>query len=276
MSDAPSPRPAADRLPQTVVPSDVYDEHYYREVCLGADEWSESQGGRAAGVFLGVLRGAELQPGEVVVDIGAGRGELLAVALEEGASRAVGLEYASAAVRLARQTLETRGTGTRASVLMADARAIPIRDTFADLVTMLDVVEHLAPAELAVTLTEALRILRPGGRIVIHTTPSRTIYSFTYRLLRWSRPRRWRTWPSDPRNDYERTMHVNEQTVRSMRKALRKAGFDPAQASLGRWIYTDHVPEERAKRVYHLLAKLPLLDRFGVADIWGRGVKPRG
>lgn len=269
-------RPAAEPLPAPVVPSDTYDDHYFRKVCLGASEWSESDGRRAAGVYPGFLKRAELRGGEVVVDFGTGRGELLAVAIEEGASRAVGFEYAAAAVQLARRTLDAHGVGDAASVFMADARAIPLRGDVADLVTMIDVVEHLAPDELALTLREAFRVLRPGGRIVIHTTPSRTIYETTYRLLRSSRARWRRTWPADPRNDYERAMHVNEQTVTSLGRTLRHAGFRPARATLGLQVYTQHVPDARAKRVYHLLAKVPLLARLGVADIWARGVKPGG
>jgi ubiquinone/menaquinone biosynthesis C-methylase UbiE len=225
-------------------------------------------------VYAGVLQRADLQPGETVVDIGTGRGELLAVAVERGAARALGLEYAEAAIDLARKTLETHSVGGRAGVLVADARAIPVRSESADLVTMIDVVEHLAPRELDLTLREALRILRPGGRIIIHTMPSRTIYSVTYRLLRLARPRRWRTWPADPRNEYERTMHVNEQTVTTLGRSLRRAGFRPYHASLGQWVYTVHIPEERAKRVYRALARMPLLARLGVGDIWGEGVRP--
>jgi len=275
MSERPrnsSPSPA--ELPRTVVPQDVYDDHYFRGVCLGAEEWSATGGAHVAGVYTGVLQRAGLQPGETVVDIGTGRGELLAVAVEMGASRAIGLEYAEAAIGLARQTLDTHDAKDKACVLVADARAIPVSSESADLVTMIDVVEHLAPNELALTLSEAHRILRPGGRIIIHTMPSRTIYQVTYRLLRLMRPRRWQTWPADPRNEYERSMHVNEQTVTALGRSLRKAGFDPHRVSLGRWVYTVHVPEERAKRAYHRLAKIPFLARFGIGDIWGEGVKP--
>jgi hypothetical protein len=104
--------------------------------------------------------------------------------------------------------------------------------------------------------------------------PSRTLYEVTYRLQRVLRPGRRKRWPSEPRiNEYERMMHVNEQTLGSLKRYVRNAGFTGARSWLGKWIYTDFVPDERAKRLYERLAKLPVLDRFGIADLFASGVK---
>jgi ubiquinone/menaquinone biosynthesis C-methylase UbiE len=260
--------------PPPLVSPELYDDDYYLTTCAGSDEWRGSGGAAVAGVYVGSLQRAHLQPGEVLVDIGTGRGELLAVAVESGAGRAVGVEYSPAAVRLTSETIRVHGVGDRAEVLLADARRIPLDDGTADLVTMLDVVEHLAPRELDQTLSEAFRLLRPGGRILAHTFPSRTIYDVTYRLQRGLHPRRRRTWPVQPRVEYELLMHVNEQTVATMRRSLRRAGFSQCRGRLGEWVYTDFVPEERAKQLYRRLAHIPLVNRLGVANIWGEGVKP--
>jgi cyclopropane fatty-acyl-phospholipid synthase-like methyltransferase len=99
------------------VPPSVYDEAYYREACLGHEEWARSEGGEAAGIYAGVLARARLAEGEVVVDLGTGRGELPAVAVEAGAARAYGIEYSADAVGLARRTVETRGVGDRVEIL---------------------------------------------------------------------------------------------------------------------------------------------------------------
>lgn len=253
-------------LPAPRVDPAVYDEEYYLHGCTGGAEWSASEGERFHPIYLGTLRKAGLRPGEVVVDIGTGRGELLVVALESGAERAIGIEYATSAVALAERTLDLHGVGDRAEVHLADARRCPIADESADLVTMLDIAEHLAPDELVGTFREAHRILRPGGRLILHTMPNRSIYEVTYRLQRM-RPGR-SGWPVDPRNDYERAMHINEQTVRGLRRTLRTAGFPNPDVAVGAWIHTLHVPDTKAKRTYHRLAKLPWLRRFGVADIW--------
>ena len=253
---------------------DAYDEHYYLATCAGAEEWAASAGRMFGGAYPGALALAGLRAGEVLVDIGTGRGELLAAAIEHGAARAVGVEYADAAVALAQRTIDVHGVGDRAEVVHADARAVPLADGFADLVTLLDVVEHLTTAELDVVLAEAWRVLRPGGRVFVHTFPTRTIYAVTYRLQRLSRPWRWRRWPADPRNDAERLMHVNEQTIRSLRRTLRGAGFASVDVVVGDMVYADFVPDERARRLYGRLARVGVLKRFGVSNLFASAARP--
>jgi ubiquinone/menaquinone biosynthesis C-methylase UbiE len=261
-------------LPPPRVPSAAYSEEYYLHHCGGSDEWRTSDGAVIAGIYPGSLHVAGLQPGETVVDIGTGRGELLVAALEAGARRAVGIEYSEAAVELARKTLAAHGVPPeRGEVVAADARAIPLPDQTADLVTMLDVVEHLTPDELAGSLRQAHRLLRPGGRILVHTFPTRTVYEVTYRLQRLAFPRRLWRWPRNPRNEWERAMHVNEQTVTTLRRSLRAAGFGDVDVHPGQWVYTDFLPHARAGRLYHRLARHRLTARFGVGDLWGRGIR---
>jgi hypothetical protein len=77
----------------------------------------------------------------------------------------------------------------------------------------------------------------------------------TYRLQQMIVPWRLRTWAKDPRNEYERLMHVNEQILRGLLGALRTAGFSPVTVWFGGWIYTDHVPSERSRRTYARLAR---------------------
>ncbi len=174
---------------------------------------------------------------------------------------------------MAQRTLEVREAGDRAEVVQGDVRDVPLADGCADLVTMLDVVEHLSPAELALAYREAHRLLRPGGRVLVHTAPNRSVYEITYRLQRIARPGRPRRWPADPRNDYERQMHVNEQTLGSLRRDLRAAGFERVRAELGEWLYTDFVPDERARRLYPRLARLGLTRRLAVMDLWAEARK---
>jgi len=255
------------------VPADVYDQDYYLHCCAGHEEWEVSGGTRFAGLYAGALERAALRPGEVVLDLGTGRGELLAVALSKGASMAIGVEYSHCALGLARRTLQTAGTGPEAMLLASDARELPVPDRTAHLVTMLDIVEHLTPEELDLALKEALRVLRPGGRLLAHTMPTKTIYEVTYRLQRLAIPGRRRRWPANPRIAEEKAMHVNEQTRRNLRRSLRRAGFSEVKVVRGKWVHPAWVPDERAERLYHRLAAHRPTAWLGVADLWAQAVR---
>ncbi|HWC85999.1 MAG TPA: class I SAM-dependent methyltransferase [Solirubrobacteraceae bacterium] len=263
-----------DALPPAAVPSTVYDESYYLGHCMGYEEWRESGGARMGAQYEGVLdHKVGLRPGQSLLDIGAGRGELVVAAAARGA-RAVGVEYSTTAVELSRRTLAAHGNPGGASVILADARALPLPDAEFDVVTMLDVIEHLTPAEQAGVLAQARRVLRPGGRLYVHTAPNRLIYAVTYRLQRALHPGRLRRWPRQPRHHYELTMHVGEHSARSLRRTLAQAGFDPVQVTHGEWVYESFVPDQSARALYWRLAAHRLTRAFGVADLWGVGVRP--
>ena len=271
MSPSPTDRRLDEALPAPAVAPEAYTESYYRSGCMGAEAWADSEGGQPHPMYRWYARLAQIEPGEVVVDVGCGRGELLVAALEQGASRAIGVEYAPAAVELAHRTLARHSSATDAEVHTADARALPVEDAGADLVTMLDVVEHLKPAELDRALTEARRVLRPGGRLFVHTMPNRAIYTVTYRAMRAVRGHGW---PADPRTDLERRMHVNEQSLGSLRRSLRGAGFTGVRATLGHQVYDAFLPEPTARTWLHRLASHRPTARLGRADLWAHAVRP--
>jgi hypothetical protein len=60
-----------------------------------------------------------------------------------------------------------------------------------------------------------------------------------------------------------------------LKRSLEHAGFR-ATASLGEWVWPGYVPESepRARRLYGRLAKFKPTRRFGIANLFGEGVKP--
>lgn len=260
-------QPTGAGLPAPVVAPDEYDADYYTHCCGGYEEWNASNGEKTAGVYHWALEQVGFTAGETLLDVGTGRAEVVALAAERGARLAIGIEYAAGALPLAQQTIRAHGVEANAHVMLADARRLPFPDASVDVVTMLDVVEHLAPAELAACFRDVARVLRPTGRLLVHTFPTSTIYDVTYRLQRNLLPWRRRSWPADPRNEWEHRMHVNEQSLPGLARALRAAGLTP-KVEVGNWVYTDFVPSPRARRTYHLLAKVPFTARFGVSNIW--------
>jgi ubiquinone/menaquinone biosynthesis C-methylase UbiE len=131
-------------------------------------------------------------------------------------------------------------------------------------------VEHLAPAELDATLREALRVLKPAGRLVVHTAPNRLVYDVTYRVLRALHPRGRRTWAADPRHPLEHVQHVNEQSPGSLRRALKRSGFERVGVRMGSRVGRRSMRRGRARH----LARVPLVRLLVVLDIWAEGSKP--
>jgi ubiquinone/menaquinone biosynthesis C-methylase UbiE len=264
------------QLPEPTVPADVYDETYFRTANWGHKEWSQSEGEEISVMYGGILGKAGLAPGEAVVDVGTGRGEMVVAAIEAGAGSAVGIEYSPAAVALAERTLAAHGLDhdERASVVACDARRTPLATASYDLATLVDVVEHLTPDELGATLIEVHRLLRPGGRLLVHTMPNRLIYDVTYRVQRGLRRHRRASWPANPRGDYEKVMHVNEMTARALRRALKAAGFSSIEVSHGLMVHAEFVPDEAARGIYGRLARTSMLRRFGAADLWAQAQRP--
>lgn len=108
--------------------------------------------------WTGILRSTigTIGPDEVVVDVGVGEGLSLERFLPPGA-RAVGVEYRHDKAAVAK----TRLAGL--SPVVADAGMVPIADRSADLVTCIEVLEHLVEDDPAVS--ELARICR--GRCVV-------------------------------------------------------------------------------------------------------------
>ena len=106
---------------------------------------------------------AEAAKGERVLDLGCGAGRFVA-ALRDAGTDAVGVELAEAALERARRNVP--GAELHA---LGPAGAIPLEDASVDLVWCSEVLEHVP--DTAGLLSEARRVLRTGGRLLV-TTPS--------------------------------------------------------------------------------------------------------
>jgi SAM-dependent methyltransferase len=275
-----------------------YDEAYFLCASEGYREFAASQGRRLGPRFRKALSLAKVQPGQRVLDIGCGRGELVMHCGRLGAF-ATGIDYSDAAVAIARDALASHPPGVqeRAAFALMDARRLGFPDASFDIAFMTDVVEHLAPTELAAALFEAHRVLRPGSRLVAHTSPNcllldRVYPAYTRRvhqaLAAACRLLRCRdavfspdlpVAPRFPRTDYERRMHVNEQTGNSLRAALEDAGF-----CIERILYWESTayPTRLSLRLRLLdflrylrpLSYFPPLDRYFCNHIWAVARRP--
>ena len=223
----------ADR-PSSSVPSILYDEQYFLHVCEGHQEFRSSEGEYLSKRLAEALAVAGIAPGMRVLDVGCGRGEILRNTIALGA-RAYGIDYARAAVQLSRQ-VALQGDDERAGVYQASALHLPFQCDGFDRVLMLDIVEHLYPVELAIALREARRVLKPGGRIVVHTAPNVWYDRYAYPLVRLVRMAMGEggRYPRSPREIIPENVHVhvNEQSALSLWRRLRASGFHSVRSWL--------------------------------------------
>lgn len=211
------------------IPSTRYDAAYFLTACEGYEEFIASEGKELSRRLEAAFSVVEIQPRMRVLDIGSGRGEIVRHCARLGAE-VIGIDYAAAANQLAAQSIkEQPEIPGKMGIAQADAKVLPFAAGIFDRILMFDIVEHLHPWELRQALTEAYRLLKADGLLIVHTAPNRWYDRYAYPLVRL-----YRTWTGEgrkyPRNPREIIpanlhVHVNEQDMLSLPRALRAAGF---------------------------------------------------
>jgi SAM-dependent methyltransferase len=161
---------------------------------------------------------------------------------------AYGIDYADAAIAMSQEVIaaEQEKADVAAGVCRSDAKKLPFPTGFFDRVLMFDVVEHLHPWELHEAMVEVRRVLKDDGRFIIHTAPNRWYDKYAYPWVR-----RFRIllgegdkYPADPRaiTPVNQHVHVNEQDMFSMARALKAAGFKSK-------VWLDSPPQNRQENI---------------------------
>jgi cyclopropane fatty-acyl-phospholipid synthase-like methyltransferase len=237
------------------LPPDLYTEEYFLTACEGYEEWIATEGEHLSRRLAAAFELASVEPGMQILDVGCGRGEIVRHCARLGAD-AFGIDYAPVAVKMTRDLLEDDGDSSvppgQMGVARADAKRLPFATASFDRVLMFDVVEHLFPWELHEAFVEIRRVLKPEGRLIIHTAPNKWYDQFAYPVVRLVRTAMGQgaTYPKNPRQfgvSVNEHVHVNEQSLFSMRSALAKAGFDSN-------VWLDSPPQSRQESA--LLAAL--------------------
>lgn len=218
------------------VPSVLYDEQYFLNVCEGYEEFRSSEGTYLSQRLAEALSVAGIADGMQVLDVGCGRGEVVRRVSQLGA-HAYGIDYAAVAVRISHQVAQQTPDGELpVGVYQASALNLPYGPGTFDRILMLDIVEHLYPEELALAIREAFRVLKPGGRIVIHTAPNVWYDRYAYPVVRLVRVLMGQgaRYPQDPREIIPENLyvHVNEQSAMSLWRLLRRHGYRSVRAWL--------------------------------------------
>lgn len=127
-----------------------------------------SWGYRYLGGFKVVLDQLAGESFESLVDVGCGDGRFLATLKGRyDDARLVGIDYSERAVRLA------RALNPEVDFRRLDLTGDPVDEQF-DMVTLIEVLEHIPPDDLEAFVAGFAGLVRPGGRLVL-TVPHRNV-----------------------------------------------------------------------------------------------------
>jgi SAM-dependent methyltransferase len=161
-------------------------------------------------VWAELLGRLQLHGDEQVLDMGCGRGAvLLMVAMLLPAGRATGVDLwitrdqSGNAMEVTRRNAGLEGVGERVDLYTADMRKLPFATEAFDIVVSSLAIHNIGQADgLIQAVDEAVRVLRPGGRILLADIRATRLYQARLQTLGMLEITRrslgWRFWYGNP------------------------------------------------------------------------------
>ncbi len=218
-----------------------YDEKYYLTDCTGYREFKKSFGKILEPRLSRIVKEIPNLKNLSVLDIGCGRGELVFWAAENGAKRAIGVDYSKAAIKLANKAKKHYSPSVQSKVkfMVRDAKKLSFPKGSFDVIFLVEVLEHLYPEEQIIVFEKIKKILKGDGRVIVHTSPNKIFNDLTYRfwcyplstvLVKLNNLLTGNSYPnlsppSEIRSSSHKIMHVSESTYFSLKKLFSRNGF---------------------------------------------------
>lgn len=214
------------------IPQEVYDKEYILSDSL--EGYEEFQKKELSIVKMKQLDMLTLEKGMTILEVGFGRGELLYHCAKKGA-KVAGIDYSEAAFEVAQDTLHEF---PEADIRIADCRSLPFEDNYFERVCSGDVIEHLNYEDGILMLKEMHRVLKPGGFMLIHTSPNtvfmKLIYPWAKYFLKLVNRDVVRILDHECEHVIKK-VHICEYNLVSLKRIAKKVGLTNAEV----WIDSD-------------------------------------
>jgi len=167
-----------------------------------------------------------------ILDLGFGRGDAMRYCLQNGAKKAVGVDFAEAAVELAQEALSDYPPEQYELIhddMLAALQTDKVRGPW-DHILMIDSIEHIQRFEVEQILPLIFRILRPGGCFVVHTpfyTEDNDVFAQNGEEVCAAFEHNGKEADADLIDEFEQThgMHINRYSKESLARHLEAHGF---------------------------------------------------
>ncbi|GFE68198.1 class I SAM-dependent methyltransferase [Chroococcus sp. FPU101] len=202
---------------------DIYNEEYYTKECGGSEIFKLSQGSELDDVRSYVLKLCSLKPGDTAIDIGCGRGELLFALANHELHHVVGIDLSQESVNLSLQTCQQQIAQGQVTVKNMSATQLEFDNNTFDIAFMTDLVEHLSDANLRQAISEAYRVLKPGGTLIIHTLPTINFKLYGQYITKYYFRLKSIDWPTPTTKEEIVFGHINIQSKSSLKLYLHQS-----------------------------------------------------
>lgn len=191
-----------------------------------------------------MLRRLELKNSDRILDIGCSSGTWLNYLAARYGCKGTGMDISSEAISAARN----RNPFNHEFLEGSADRPLPFEDGSFNHAVSFDVLEHLHSPQQA--LAELFRVLKPGGRILLHIPVTDIRGSVDWILSRWN-PRKFNEGLKSAGHDYARML-----TRKGYEEAVREAGFSKLHSqrynAVFQNIFDYHVTHRVLNRLFYL------------------------
>jgi ubiquinone/menaquinone biosynthesis C-methylase UbiE len=201
------------------VDSKLYSEDYFQSRCGGVEFFQKFGFHVLKPAIQMAVTKAALQPSYKILDLGCGRGELVAHLSEKGYD-VTGMDYAEDAIKVAK-VMYPQG-----KFVLGDVNFLTYEENSFDRIFFLGTIEHLTDEEINRTLSQIYKSLKPTGRLVVTTCTNAyyhkvLTYRFRLRLSRLLNSIGLKTkLPQPPRSEEDEQLHINETNYSRLKRAF--------------------------------------------------------